>query len=142
MKLMRVIRAGVIGAALVAAAACSTVSTPSSGAFSSTDLHVGTGAVAATGNTITVNYTVWLYDSTKPDGKGLIAETTLGRDPQQYVLGNGTVIAGWEQGIPGMKVGGLRRLVIPPSLAYGAERNGSVPPNSTLVFEIELVDVK
>jgi FKBP-type peptidyl-prolyl cis-trans isomerase FkpA len=143
-KLMRVLRVGCVGAVLAAAvAACNNVPTTPSGApFSSTDLIVGTGATAAAGNTVTVNYTGWLYDATKTDGKGLVFDTTVGSDPRSFVLGNGSVIAGWDQGVPGMKIGGTRRLVIPSSLAYGASRNGPIPPNCTLVFDIELVNVQ
>ena len=144
MKLMRVLRVGCVGAALVAVvAACNnSPTTPSGAAFSSTDLIVGTGATAAAGSTVTVTFTGWLYDATKPDGKGLVIDTTVGGESRDYVLGNGTVIAGWNQGLPGMKIGGTRRLVIPPSLAYGASRNGPIPPNATLVFDIELINVK
>ena len=141
---MRVLRVGCVGAALVAVvAACNnSPTTPSGAAFSSTDLIVGTGATAAAGSTVTVTFTGWLYDATKPDGKGLVIDTTVGGESRDYVLGNGTVIAGWNQGLPGMKIGGTRRLVIPPSLAYGASRNGPIPPNATLVFDIELINVK
>jgi FKBP-type peptidyl-prolyl cis-trans isomerase FkpA len=116
--------------------------TPSSAAYSSTDLRIGSGATAGAGNTVTVNYTGWLYDSTKTDGKGLEFDSTLGKSPLSFVLGTGSVIAGWDEGIPGMRVGGVRRLVIPPSLGYGESRYASIPPNSTLVFEIELLNVQ
>jgi len=116
---------------------------PSNGAdFSQTDLRIGTGATAATGKTITVNYTGWLYDGSKSDLKGLQFDSSVGKTPFSFTLGAGQVIAGWEQGVPGMLVGGLRRLVIPPSLAYGAARSGGIPPNSTLVFEIELLSAQ
>jgi len=133
-------------AALCAAAftSCSnTPTTPSSSApYSQVDLLTGTGTVAATGNTLTVNYTGWLYDPTKPDNKGLQFDTSAGRDPFQFVLGTQSVIAGWDRGLVGMKVGGIRRLVIPPSLGYGDIRNNSIPPYSTLVFEVELTAVQ
>lgn len=142
---MRVLRVGCVGAVLATAvAACNnSPATPSGAAFSSTDLLVGSGATAAVGNTVTVNYTGWLYDATKTDGKGLVFDTNTGGDPiGPIVLGTGSVIAGWDQGIPGMRVGGTRRLVIPPSLGYGASRNGPIPPNATLVFQVELVNVQ
>ena len=144
MKLMRVLRVGCVGAVLATAvAACNnSPATPSGAAFSSTDLLVGSGATAAVGNTVRVNYTGWLYDATKTDGKGLVFDTNLGGSPLSFVLGVGAVIAGWDQGIPGMRVGGKRRLVIPSSLAYGASRYGQIPPDSTLVFEVELVNVQ
>src|SRR5262249_56479703 len=90
-----------------------------------------------TGNTLTVNYTGWLFDATKPDSKGLLFDTSVGKDPFTFVLGTQSVIAGWDRGLVGMKVGGIRRLVIPPSLACGDIRNHSIPPYSTLVFEVE-----
>ncbi len=110
--------------------------------FSQTDLRVGDGAMAALGNTVGVHYTGWLYDGSKPNKKGLQFETSVGGAPFTFILGEGSVINGWEQGVPGMNVGGLRRLVVPPSLAYGAYRRGTIPPNATLVFEIELLEVK
>ena len=108
--------------------------------FSQTDLRVGTGAVAAAGQTLTVNYTGWFYDASKPEQKGVSFDSTVGKSPFTFTLGAQQVIKGWDQGLPGMQVGGLRRLVIPPSLAYGSTRSGSIPPNSTLLFEIELLD--
>ena len=119
------------------------VTSPSGSApFGRTDLRVGTGADAITGSVITVHYTGWLYHQSQPDQKGLQFETSLGGTPFSLLLGAGQVIPGWDQGLVGMKAGGLRRLVIPPSLAYGAVRNGSIPPNATLVFEVELVAVQ
>jgi FKBP-type peptidyl-prolyl cis-trans isomerase FkpA len=109
--------------------------------FSQTDLLVGTGADALTGSTVTVNYTGWLYDATKTDNKGAQFDSSIGRTPFQFTLGTGQVIRGWDQGIPGMKVGGRRRLVIPPSLAYGSTRSGPIPPNATLVFDVEMVSI-
>jgi len=129
-------------AAAVAASACTASSTaPSSAPFSQTDVKVGVGDPVASGNTVTVDYTGWLYDPSKSDFKGLVFDTSIGRDPFTFTIGSGQVIDGWEQGIPGMKVGGLRRLIIPPSLAYGATRSGPIPPNATLLFEIELISV-
>jgi FKBP-type peptidyl-prolyl cis-trans isomerase FkpA len=110
-------------------------------AFSQNDLTVGTGTTAATGNSITVNYTGWLYDATKDETKGVQFDTSTGRGPLTFTLGTGSVIAGWDQGIPGMKVGGVRRLTIPPSLAYGGVRNGPIPPFAALVFDVQLISV-
>lgn len=109
--------------------------------FSATDLTVGTGAEAVNGRTLTVNYTGWLYDANQPGNKGAQFDSTAGRGPYSFVLGAGRVIPGWEQGIVGMRVGGVRRLVIPPSLAYGSSGNGPIPPNATLLFEVELLAV-
>jgi FKBP-type peptidyl-prolyl cis-trans isomerase len=93
------------------------------------------------GRRITVNYTGWLYDPTRPDNKGQQFDTSAGRQPFSFVPGAGQVIRGWDQGVVGMKVGGLRRLTIPPDLAYGSTGAGGViPPNATLVFDIELLD--
>jgi FKBP-type peptidyl-prolyl cis-trans isomerase len=111
--------------------------------FSQTDLKVGTGADAVAGKFITVNYTGWLYDSSRADNKGTQFDTSIGKAPYGFALGTGQVIRGWDQGVPGMKVGGQRRLVIPPSLGYGSTGNGNViPPNAALVFDIELLAVQ
>jgi FKBP-type peptidyl-prolyl cis-trans isomerase FkpA len=110
--------------------------------FSQTDLVIGTGAEAVVGATLSVHYTGWFYDGSKPAQKGVQFDTSRGRDPFRFVLGAGQVIEGWERGVVGMRVGGIRRLVVPPSLGYGATRHGVVPPNATLVFEIELLAVE
>lgn len=96
------------------------------------DLVVGKGEEAQAGELITVNYTGTLIG-------GKVFDSSVGRDPFQFVLGQGRVIQGWEKGILGMKVGGKRRLTIPPELAYGSRQTGPIPPNSTLVFEVELL---
>ena len=108
--------------------------------FTQTDLTVGTGIAAQNGDELTVHYTGWLYDATKPEQKGLQFESSRGRTPLTFTLGNSDVIAGWDLGVLGLRVGGVRRLVIPPSLAYGEGRRGVVPSNATLIFEIELID--
>jgi FKBP-type peptidyl-prolyl cis-trans isomerase FkpA len=126
---------------LLAAAACGGSSTsPTSGApYSQTDLVVGTGTQAAAGNRVTVAYTGWLYDSSRPDGKG----TQFDSNNYTFTLGIGQVIKGWDQGVVGMRVGGQRRLIIPPDLAYGsAGSSGVIPPNATLVFDITLISVQ
>ena len=110
--------------------------------FAQTDLLLGTGADALTGNTLTVDYTGWLYDASKADQKGLQFDSSAGRTPFTFTLGSGQVIRGWDQGIPGMRIGGRRRLVIPPSLAYGDMRSGPIPPNATLVFDITLISIQ
>ena len=99
------------------------------------DLVVGTGATAVVGDTLTVNYVGTLTNGTKFDSSYDRGQTFAFR------VGAGQVIAGWDQGIPGMRVGGKRRLTIPPSLAYGNQARGSIPPNSTLVFEVDLVSI-
>ena len=133
----------VIVAQCLLSAACGPAPTSPSqfAAFSQTDLRLGTGDEAASGRTIGVRYTLWLYDSAKPLNKGLQIESSTGTDPFSFQLGANQVIQGWERGVPGMRVGGIRRLVIPPDLAYGDTRKGAIPPNATLVFDIELVTV-
>jgi len=129
--------------ALAAIAGCDDSPTsPNNAPFSQTDLRVGTGADAVTGRVVTVHYTGWLYNSAEADLRGAQFDSSVGGTPFSFVLGAGQVIGGWEQGVPGMKIGGLRRLVIPPSLAYGDARSGPIPPNATLLFEIELLDVE
>lgn len=112
--------------------------------FSTTDVRVGTGADATAGRRVTVNYTGWLYDPARPENKGQQFDSSLtaGREPFSFTLGTGAVIRGFDQGVTGMKVGGLRRVVIPPDLAYGSAGSGGViPPNATLVFDVELREV-
>ena len=111
--------------------------------FSQTDLRAGSGVPAVSGNLISVYYTGWLYDANKPDQKGLQFETNFGAEtPLTFTLGAGQVIPGWDSGLLNMRVGGLRRLVIPPSLAYGNVRNGPIPANATLIFEVELLSAE
>lgn len=100
------------------------------------DITAGTGAVATAGNNVTVHYTGWLTDGTKFDS------SLDSGQPFQFALGQGQVIAGWDQGVEGMKVGGKRKLTIPPDLGYGASGAGGViPPNATLIFEVELLSI-
>ena len=95
------------------------------------------------GQSLTMDYTGWLYAASAPDNKGQVFDSTDGRGPFSFVLGSGQVIQGWEQGLSGMRVGGKRRLVIPPELAYGEQGSGGViPPNATLIFEIDLISVQ
>jgi FKBP-type peptidyl-prolyl cis-trans isomerase FkpA len=112
------------------------VNNPQGGTLIIQDETVGTGAVAENGDVLTVNYVGTLTDGTKFDSS--IDRGT----PFQFTLGAGQVIQGWEQGFVGMKVGGKRKLIIPPSLAYGANQVGPIPPNSTLIFEVELLKVQ
>ena len=108
------------------------------------DVKVGTGTEAVAGKTVVVHYTGWLYDAGATDHKGQKFDSSRDRgDPFDFPLGAGHVIKGWDQGVAGMKVGGQRTLVIPPELGYGARGAGGViPPNATLVFDVELLDVK
>ena len=108
--------------------------------YSQVDLVIGTGAVAGFGNRVAVGYTGWLDDSSKPDGKGQQFDS---QPSFTFQIGIGQVIVGWEMGVVGMRVGGQRRLVIPPELAYGSSGSGlNIPPNATLVFDITLLSVQ
>jgi FKBP-type peptidyl-prolyl cis-trans isomerase FkpA len=109
--------------------------------YSQTDLKVGPGIAAENGKRLSVLYTGWIYDPSKTDSKGIVFDTS-GTKPFEFTLGAGDVIEGWDKGLLGMKVGGLRKLIIPPSLGYGGNRQGPIPPNTGLVFEVELLEVK
>jgi len=110
--------------------------------FTVTDVRVGSGNAVTSGQRLSVNYTGWLYNGTAPDKKGAQFDASKPGQPFVLWLGTGQVIAGWDQGIVGMKVGGLRRLIVPADLAYGrAGAGSSIPPNATLVFDIELLSV-
>jgi FKBP-type peptidyl-prolyl cis-trans isomerase FkpA len=140
------IRVALVVAIALSAAACgggsesspSNTPAPPSAPFSATDLREGTGATATQGRTVTVQYTGWLYDPARPESKGTQFDSSMNFS---FQLGVGRVIAGWDQGVVGMKVGGQRRLVIPPNLAYGSQMINSIPPNSTLVFDVMLLAV-
>jgi FKBP-type peptidyl-prolyl cis-trans isomerase FkpA len=110
----------------------------------SKDLKVGEGASVAAGQTAVVNYTGWLYDSAAPDNKGKKFDSSLDSGtPFSFAVGAGQVIDGWDRGVPGMKVGGQRRLIIPADLGYGSTGAGSdIPPGATLVFDVELMAIK
>jgi FKBP-type peptidyl-prolyl cis-trans isomerase FkpA len=110
--------------------------------YSQTDLRVGTGTEATNGRRLTVHYTLWMYDPAGSNGKGQQMQTSVGSTPFPFVLGTGAVITGWDRGVPGMRIGGQRRLTLPPELAYGAAGNPPIPGNASLVFEIELLDVQ
>ena len=109
-----------------------------------TDHKIGTGAEAVAGKTVAVHYTGWLFDAAATDNKGKKFDSSRDRgDAFRFPLGAGRVIAGWDQGVAGMKVGGQRTLVIPPELGYGARgAGGAIPPNATLMFDVELLGVE
>jgi len=113
----------------------SSISTNMSDQLQITDLVVGTGAESKTGDTVSVHYVGTLLDGTKFDSSKDRGE------PFEFTLGQNRVIQGWEQGVLGMKVGGTRKLIIPPTLGYGSADMGTIPPNSTLVFEVELLAI-
>jgi len=101
------------------------------------DLLEGEGAVAAAGQQVVVHYTGWLTDGRKFDS------SRDRNEPFEFPLGKGHVIRGWDEGVAGMKIGGTRRLTIPPQLGYGARgAGGAIPPNATLVFEVELLEIR
>jgi FKBP-type peptidyl-prolyl cis-trans isomerase FkpA len=118
---------------------------PAVTALQSTELKPGSGAVIALGQTAVVQYTGWLYDAAAKDNKGKQFDSSRGsgRDAFKFLVGTGSVIKGWDQGVVGMKVGESRRLVIPPNLAYGDKGAGGViPPGATLVFDVELIGIE
>lgn len=127
-------------AAATATPASAEETTTSSG-LRLTDTTVGTGATPATGQICVMHYTGWLYEDGK---KGTKFDSSVDRgQPFQFAIGTGQVIAGWDEGVATMKVGGKRTLIIPPELGYGARGAGGViPPNATLIFDVELLDVK
>jgi FKBP-type peptidyl-prolyl cis-trans isomerase len=98
------------------------------------DQKVGTGPAAMKGNLVTVHYTLWLENGKK-------IQSSKGKEPLRFTIG-GRVIKGWNEGVPGMKKGGKRKLIIPPELAYGDREVGPIPANSTLVFEIEMLKIE
>ncbi len=107
------------------------------------DIVIGSGETAQAGHHVTVHYTGWLYDADAPQSRGRKFDSSKDRgDPFDFPLGDGMVIGGWDEGVQGMQVGGTRVLTIPPELGYGARGAGGViPPNATLVFEVELLGV-
>ena len=112
-------------------------------AYSSVDTVPGTGATAAAGTTASVRYSAYLYNSSAANHKGILVDTnSASATPFAFVLGAQQVITGFDQGVTGMKVGGKRTIVLPTSIAYGAAGSGSIPANSGMVFDIELVAVK
>lgn len=108
------------------------------------DEHVGSGALATSGSDVSVHYTGWLYDEHAADRRGAKFDSSRDRGrPFTFLLGAGQVIRGWDDGVAGMRVGGKRTLYVPPSMAYGRRGAGGViPPNASLVFEVELLDVQ
>lgn len=135
-------------AAAAESAAVTAAPTPDPGSSSmplqKTDLTPGTGAEISSGQTALVHYTGWLFEMAAPDNKGKQFDSSVGGEPFEFQLGAGHVIPGWDQGVVGMKVGGKRRLVIPPDMAYGSRGAGGglIPPGATLVFDVELVEIR
>jgi FKBP-type peptidyl-prolyl cis-trans isomerase FkpA len=142
-RLMGIVLAAVLAAACGGGHEDDALSKTTLTRLESTDLKPGTGAEARQGRRVSVHYTGWLYHPTKPDHKGRQFDSSRDRNrPFDLTLGAGEVIPGWEQGLLGMKAGGQRRIVIPPGLAYGSSGQGDIPPDATLVFDLELVTVQ
>jgi peptidylprolyl isomerase len=138
-----IVLAGIVAAVAPTPAAAqttgATMTTPSG--LKITDTQAGTGATPKTGQTCVMHYTGWLYQDGK---KGAKFDSSVDRgQPFEFPIGTGRVIKGWDEGVASMKVGGKRTLIIPPELGYGARGAGNViPPNATLLFEVELLGVK
>jgi FKBP-type peptidyl-prolyl cis-trans isomerase FkpA len=106
------------------------------------DTVVGSGRLAMKGDTVVVQYGAWLFAPRQAGQRGASFDTVSGNESFSFKLGAGSVIPGWEEGVPGMRVGGKRSLIVPASMAFGKTGNGPVPPGANLIFEIELLDVK
>lgn len=128
------------------AAGCAPAGPPPGGtiaAFEKIDTVPGSGAEAVPGSKVTVHYTGWIYDERTENRHGKTFDSSVGRgEPFSFELGAGQVIRGWDDGVAGMKVGGKRTLMIPPDLGYGDRRVGPIPAGSSLVFDVELLDVQ
>lgn len=140
-------RSLLLAASLLLLAACTAPVPPPGGSVAELeriDTLAGTGAVATSGSDVTVHYTGWLYDENAPDKHGMKFDSSVDRgQPFTFLLGAGQVIRGWDDGVAGMKVGGKRTLLIPADLGYGSNGAGGViPPGASLVFDVELLDVK
>jgi FKBP-type peptidyl-prolyl cis-trans isomerase len=147
---MRVLRRSLLAAAWLALAIPASAQDPAAppapeAVLQVTDILAGIGDEALPGMIVIVHYTGWLHDPSARDGRGKQFDSSRDRrQPFSFPLGAGRVIQGWDQGVPGMRVGGIRRLQIPPALGYGQRSvgKGQIPPNSTLLFEIELLAVE
>lgn len=147
-ELNKLLSCCLLGAALsLSLAACKRSESPESGAAASAplqtiDVVAGTGKEAAEGSTAVVHYTGWLYEPKAPEQRGAQFDSSQGREPFSFQVGGGQVIEGWDKGVKGMKVGGKRKLIVPANMGYGASGAGPIPPNATLLFEVELLDVR
>ncbi|MEF3365947.1 FKBP-type peptidyl-prolyl cis-trans isomerase [Methylocystis sp. 9N] len=140
-KIMVALVIGAASAALAAPARAEAPLTKSVTGLQYRDTKVGTGASPKIGQTAVMHYTGWLYNNGEK-GKKFDSSRDRG-EPFEFPLGVGRVIKGWDEGVEGMKVGGKRTLIIPPDLGYGARgAGGAIPPNSWLIFDVELLDVK
>lgn len=130
------------GAAAIAAPAAPAAPAAQAQGLQKIDTVVGKGKEAVSGKTVVVHYTGWLYAPKAPKNRGQQFDSSVGGEPFTFPLGMGGVIKGWDQGVAGMKVGGKRTLVIPAELGYGQRGAGPIPPGATLLFDVELLDVK
>ncbi len=106
------------------------------------DIKEGKGISPQSGQRVSVHYTGWLYDENQPENKGMMFDSSVKKgSPFGFVIGVGSVIEGWDEGVLSMRVGGKRELTIPPDLGYGAQGVGPIPPGATLLFEVELLDI-
>ena len=124
-----------------APAAASSAAAPAV-AFQKIDTIQGSGQEATAGATAVVNYTGWLYAPDTESLRGQQFDSSAGRAPFSFQLGAGQVIRGWDEGVQGMKVGGKRTLILPPEMGYGAGGAGPIPPNASLIFDVELLEVR
>ena len=135
------VASGLVVLTAVLSSCDSSPTSPSDQPFAATDIRLGTGAIALNGDLLAVHYIGWLYDPLRNDGKGGVFDTSRNGAPFVFTLGADEVIPGWDRGLLGMSVGAVRRLVIPPDLAYGDSRSGPIPQYSTLIFEVELLGI-
>ena len=146
--MQRLLSSCVIGLTLtLAVAGCDRAKAPASAEAPAVPLQkidtvVGAGKEAVAGTTAVVNYTGWLYEPNAPLKHGAQFDTSVGRAPFSFQLGAGQVIQGWDEGVQGMKVGGKRTLIVPASMGYGASGAGPIPANATLIFDVELLEVR
>ncbi|MEN1942099.1 FKBP-type peptidyl-prolyl cis-trans isomerase [Luteimonas sp. MJ246] len=141
-------RAAAVLSCLILFAACGKTPAPYTGGdvgeFQRIDVIEGSGAVAKAGDEVSVHYTGWLYDQAAADRRGEKFDSSVDRgQPFVFMLGAGRVIRGWDDGVAGMRVGGKRELLIPADLGYGKKgAGGAIPPGASLVFEVELLDIR
>ncbi|WP_426192487.1 FKBP-type peptidyl-prolyl cis-trans isomerase [Massilia sp. DWR3-1-1] len=129
-------------AAAPAATPAATTAPAAAVAFQKIDTLAGTGKEAVAGATAVVHYTGWLYVPEAPARHGAQFDSSSGRAPFSFSLGAGQVIKGWDEGVQGMKVGGKRTLIIPASMGYGDSGAGPIPPNASLIFDVELLELR
>ncbi|NVM74443.1 FKBP-type peptidyl-prolyl cis-trans isomerase FkpA [Duganella sp. SG902] len=149
----RLLSTCLIGLSLMTLAGCERAKAPAAGSasasasaaavpFQKIDTVTGEGKEAVAGATAVVHYTGWLYEPNAPQTHGAQFDSSSGRGPFSFALGAGQVIPGWDEGVKGMKVGGKRTLIVPANMGYGDSGAGPIPPGATLIFDVELLDVR